>query len=122
MKTTPIIAQTTTTQPSSPFQSFEPALAYLKQPGFRGMGIILVLILFPSFLDPKSKGILAEGRWGGKKELGQAKVTALKQMAEGKQNNVACWIGDQHQSEGTIYMTNMEQGTLVLLDPLLFGS
>ena len=114
MKTTPIIAQTTTTQPSSPFQSFEPALAYLKQPGFRGLGIVLVLILFLSFLDPKSKGILAEGRWGGKKELGQAKVTALKQMAEGKQNNVACWIGDQHQSEGTIYMTNMEQGTLVL--------
>ncbi len=113
MKTTPIIAQTTTTQPSQ-FQDFEPVLAYLKQPGFRGLGIILVLILFLSFLDPKSKGILAEGRWGGKKELERAKVTALKQMAEGKQTDVACWIGDRNQSEGTIYLTNMEQGTLVL--------
>ncbi len=114
MKTTPIIAQTTTSQPSSPFQSFEPALAYLKQPGFRGMGIVLLLILFFSFLSPKNRGILAEGRWGGKKELERSKVTALKQMAEGKQTDVACWIGDKNQSEGTIYLTNMEQGTLVL--------
>ncbi len=78
------------------------------------MGIVLVLILFFSFLSPKNRGILAEGRWGGKKELEQAKVTALKQMASGEQNNVACWIGDQNQSEGTIYLTNMEQGTLVM--------
>ena len=113
MKTTPIIAQTTTTEPS-PFRSFEPVLAYLKRPGIAGMGVILILILFLSFLDPKSRGILAEGRWGGKKELERAKETALKQMAERKQNNVACWIGDQHQSEGTIYLTNMEQGTLVM--------
>lgn len=113
MKTTSIIAQTTTSQPSQ-FQSFEPALAYLKQPGFKSLGIILILILFLSFLSPKNRGILADGRWGGKKELEKAKSTALEQMAEGKQNNIACWIGDQHQSEGTIYTTNMEQGTLVM--------
>ena len=113
MKTTPIIAQQTTSQPSQ-FQSFEPAIAYLKQPGFQGLGILLILVFFLSLLSPKSRGLLADERWGGAKEMKRAEEVAVKQINEGGQNNISCWIGDRHRSKGTIYFNHMEEGTLIL--------
>ncbi len=76
----------------------------------------LALLLATGMLGGGSKGKLAQGRLGGKKEKESAKKMALDQIEAKEHNEVALYLG-RPQSKGVVFLPDMQRGTAVIGGP-----
>ncbi len=96
--------------------------AFLEPEGLVVLGLLVVLGIMALAKGgmggvKTSRGELAKGKFGGRKELRKAKQVALKQIEGGKKNPAAAWVGEPNNSllgKDPIYIPDANRSTMVM--------